>query len=296
LYVKRDEEYLKTARPLLNIGGLMRYNRGQGGIVLNQLNILDREKLPLNRIKKANITKALLANMGAVFAGTKTIVAGAGLQYEPVQIPDARFNAFVNRTGRPRWFPGPGDVSKMPVGDQTFANVDYHLSDFSTSPVPTVFMLKGGGSDVQETEVEGIKVGRAADALFFLHTFHPSGSIDGWQRQHDEAIRRDRELPDPPVVFQYVVHYADGKQEIVPVVWQAGVGTWISDAPAALPAAAVAWTGPLGEEQQAVVYSMQWNNPRPDVAIESIDIVSSPDGPKWGTPAVFAITTAKTMK
>ena len=221
----------------------MRYNRGQGGIVLNQLNILDREKLPLNKSKKANITKVLLANMGAVFAGTKTIVAGAGLQYEPVRIPDARFNAFVNRTGRPRWFPGPGDVSKMPVGDQTFANVDYHLSDFSTSPVPTVFMLKGSGSEVQETEVEGIEVGRAADALFFLHTFNPSGSIGGWQRQYDEAIRRGRELPEPPVVFQYVVHYADGEQAIVPVVWQAGVGSWVSDAPAALPAAAVAWTG-----------------------------------------------------
>jgi len=293
LYVKRDEEYLKTTRPLLNIGGLMRYDRGQGGIVLNQLNILDREKLPLNKRKKANITKALLANLGAVFAGTKTIVAGAGLQYEPVRIPDARFNAFVNRQGRPRWFPGPGDLSKMPVGDQTFANVDYHLSDFSTSPVPTVFMLGGNGSEVQETEIEGIRVGRAADALFFLHTFHPSGSIGGWQRQYDEAVRRGRALPEPPVVFQYVIHYADGQQALVPVVWRAGVGHWVSEAPTALPAAAVAWTGPLSGEEQAVVYSMQWNNPRPNASIESIDVVSGPDGPKWGAPAVFAVTTAK---
>ncbi len=228
LYVKRDEKYLENTRPLLNIGGLMRYNRGKGGIVLNQLNILEQEQLPLNKTKKANITKVLLANMGAVFAGEKTIVAGAGLQYEPVRIPDARFNAFVNRQGRPRWFPGPGDVSKMPVGNQTYANVDYHLSDFSTSPVPTVFMLKGRGSEVQETEIKGIDVGRAADALFFLHTFHPSGSIGGWQRQYDEAMRRNRALPEPPVVFQYVVHYADGEQAIVPVTWQAGVGSWTS--------------------------------------------------------------------
>ena len=296
LYVQRDQEYLENTRPLLNVGGLMRYNRGKGGIVLNQLNILEQEKLPLNKTKKANITKVLLANMGAVFAGTKTVVAGAGLQYEPVRIPDARFNAFVNRQGRPRWFPGPGDVGMMPVGDQTYANVDYHLSDFSTSPVPTVFMLKGSGSEVKETEINGLRVGRTADAVFFLHTFHPSGSIGGWERKYDEAIRRDRSLPESPVVFQYVIHYVDGEQAAVPVSWQSGVGRWISDAPSALPAAAVAWSGPLSNEEQAVVYSMQWNNPRPGVSIESIDIVSSPDASKWGAPAVFAITTAKATR
>jgi beta-galactosidase len=293
LYVKRDEAYLQNTRPLLNIGGLMRYRRGKGGIVLNQLNILEREKLPLNKTKKANITKVLLANIGAVFAGTKTVVAGAGLQYEPVQIPDARFNAFVNRQGRPRWFPGPGDVSKIPVGNQTYANVDYHLSDFSTSPVPTVFMLKGRGSEVEETEIKGIPVGKNADAVFFLHTFNPSGSIGGWQRQYDQASERGRALPEPPIVFQYVIHYVDGERAIVPVVWKKGVERWFSDAPSALPSAAVAWTGPLAGEEQAVVYSMQWNNPRPDAAIVSIDIVSSPDGQKWGAPAVFAITTAR---
>jgi hypothetical protein len=296
LYVKRDEDYLNSTRPLLNIGGLMRYDRGQGGIVLNQLNILDREKLPLNKSKKANITKALLANMGAVFAGTKTIVAGAGLRYEPVMIPDASFNAYVNRSGRPRWFPGPGDLSKIPVGRQNFANVDYYLSDFSTSPVPTVFMLKGNGSEVEESEIQGLRVDRTADAIFFLHTFHPSGSISGWQRNRDQAIQRGRELPEAPVVFQYVVHYADGTQQLAPVTWQKEVGPWLVGAPAALPAAAVAWTMPLSDEEQAVVYSMQWNNPRPDVEIESIDIISSPDGPKWGAPAVFAITTATAVE
>ncbi len=292
LYVKRDPEYLANVRPLLNIGGLMRYSRGPGGIVLNQLNILDAEKLPLNKVKKATITKVLLANMGAVFAGTRTVVPGAGLTYRPVPIPDSQFNAFVHRQGRPRWFPGPGDVSKMPVGDQTYANVDYHLSDFSTSPVPTVFMLKGRGSEVEETEITGIQVDQAADAVFFLHSFHPGGAVSSWQRQYDQAIERDRPLPDPPVVFQYVIHYRDGQQVQVPVVWQEGVSDWLSPSPQALPGAAVAWTGAVDDQQQAVVYSMQWNNPRPDMPIADIDIVPSTEGSNWGVPAVFAITTA----
>jgi hypothetical protein len=218
------------------------------------------------------------------------------LQYQVVQIPDARFNAFVHRQSRPRWFSGPGDVSRMPVGQQTYANVDYRLSDFSTSPVPTVFMLKGSGSDVQDTEIEDIRVGRAADAVFFLHTFHPSGAIGGWQRKVDDAVRRRRDLPDPPVVFQYVIHYQDGQDQTVPVRWRTGVGPWVSQTPTALPEAAVGWTGEIGDDSKAVVYSMQWNNPRPDATIESIDIVSSPDGPKWGAPAIFAITTAKSTK
>jgi beta-galactosidase len=292
LYVKRDQEYLNRARPLLNIGGLMRYRRGNGGIVLNQLNILDQERLPLNKTKKATITKVLLANMGAMFSGGTTVVAGVGLRYEPVQIPDARFNAFVNRQGRPRWFPGPGDVSKMPVGDQTYANVDYRLSDFSTSPVPSVLMLKGHGSEVEDTKIAGIQVGRQADAVFFLHTFHPGGAVDRWQRQFEEAVERGRTLPEFPTAFQYVILYEDGQQTIVPVKWGKGVGNWVSESPSALPDAAVAWTGALEDDQQAVVYSMQWNNPRPDVPIKSIDLISSPDNSRWGAPAVFAITTA----
>jgi hypothetical protein len=153
-------------------------------------------------------------------------------------------------------------------------------------------MLKGRGSEVEETEITGIRVGREADAVFFLQTFHPSGAVDRWQRQFDEATQRGRTLPDAPIVFQYVIHYDDGQQAIVPVVWGRGVGKWVSESPSALPDAAVAWTGPLEDDQQAVVYSMQWNNPRPDVPIKSIDIISSPDGSKWGAPAVFAITTA----
>ena len=92
------------------------------------------------------------------------------------------------------------------------------------------------------------------------------------------------------------VRYADGKQEYVPVRWRVGVGPWVSDAATALPAAAVGWSGPLSDDEQAAVYSMQWNDPRPDSAIDCIDIVSSPDGPKWGAPAVFAITTAKAVR
>jgi hypothetical protein len=40
-----------------------------------------------------------------------------------------------------------------------------------------------------------------------------------------------------------------------------------------------------------VVYATQWNNPRPEQKIQSVDILAVEDG-KWGVPAVFAITAA----
>ena len=39
---------------------------------------------------------------------------------------------------------------------------------------------------------------------------------------------------------------------------------------------------------------MQWTNPRPQVAIATIDLVAGEE--KWGSPAVFAITAATMRK
>jgi len=208
-------------------------------------------------------------------------------------------NVGVNRQGRPRWFSGPGDVSAIPVGEQTYANVDYELSDFSTSPVPTVLMLKGHSSEVQESEIRNIAVNKKADALFFLHTFNRSRSIGGWERKYQDALRRCRTPPEAPTLFQYVVHYTDGESIAVPVRWQDAIGHWVSAAPKAFPQAAIAWTHAFEDNaagEKAVVYSMQWNNPRPDATIKSLDITYGPDGNRWGAPAVFAITAATAMQ
>jgi len=126
--------------------------------------------------------------------------------------------------------------------------------------------------------VEGIPVGCKADVLFFLHTFHRTKE---WQTQGDKK--------DPPVLFKYVVHYADGKSIEVPVFYGRGAGHWIAEEPQGLPDAAVAWAAPFPNDpkRQAVVYQMTWANPRPSAVIRSID-VNSGDG--YGIPVVLAIT------
>ena len=52
--------------------------------------------------------------------------------------------------------------------------------------------------------------------------------------------------------------------------------------PAGLKAAALAWAAPFPgdkSDEQAVVYQFAWTNPRPEVAIESIDMLYGPAGP-----------------
>ena len=54
--------------------------------------------------------------------------------------------------------------------------------------------------------------------------------------------------------------------------------------------AQIAWVKSYGDGTSAVAYSMQWNNPRPGVAIRSIDFAYGKD--RRGVPALLAITAA----
>ena len=293
LMVKRPDAYLGRVKPLLNLGGLMRYDFGKGGLVLNQLKLLEREVNPVNADKKRTVLKLLLANLGAVFAGGRAVVVGSQLAYAPVRIPDQRYNAYVRADMQPAWWKGPGDLSSLPVGEQTFAGVRFFLSNFSTSPVPTIFMLRGHEAQVKEERIEGLEVKAKADALFFLHTCNRNpNAIRDWERQ--AAQRRERkEAVEPPVVLTYRVRYADGGEALVPVRWGQEIGHWLARDPVGLPNAAVAWTGRLAgakDGEQAVVWMMQWTNPRPEAEIAAVDLVAGEA--KWASAAVLGLTTA----
>jgi len=284
--VKRSDEYRKTVVPLLNVGGLVKYRMGPGGVLLNQVRVLEAEANPVNAEKKQTIVATLLRNLGAVFAGERTIIPGANLAYNPVPLGE-KCNQFL--TGDKGWLSGQPDLAHFPVGENTLAGVTYEVRDFKTSPLPSCVML--AGRDAKGTlpnSVEGIAVGRKADVLFFLHAFH----------QTEDWRPNDQEKNNPPAVFKYVVHYADGKTAAVPVLYSRGVGHWITAKPQGLPGAAVAWAAPFPRdaERQAVVYQMQWSNPRPGEKITSIDIAyDEKTGNRYGVPAVLGIT-AGTVK
>ena len=292
--VKRPESFRENVKPLLNIGGLMRYTMGKGGILLNQLNITDKEVNPINSDKKATVVKTLLKNLGADFGGTKQEAADyydvVSYRYMPVKFEDGKFNAYMKKTGNDfPWFSNrPGDLSALPAGENKFDGVTYNILDFKTSPVPSCMMLSGFGSKTKQQEIKNLKIGMKCDALFFLHTFNAK----------DELLKMT-DMKNPPVLFKYIVNYAGGTKLEIPIKWLSETGNWYARDSASCSNASVAWSADIQDDKdagKAVLYSMKWLNPNPDGKIESVDLCYTPEKDKWGTPSLLAITAGTLIK
>ncbi len=272
-------QFTQTVKPMLNIGAMLQYVKGSGGVVLCNLNLLENEAVPVNKTKKRTILATVLRNLKAPFAG-KTVIAGADVDYTPIDI-HTKATTYKDERG---FF---GDDSRtfkgLPQGRQRFAGVDYDIYEMPTSPVPQVLMLGGKGlPEDLPAEITGIPVHCKADALFFLHT----ARLD--QRMDDRDRREHRKF----AIFKYIVHYADGQSEEVPIYAEIDIDHYVQQQPKALPGAQIAWTRPYEDSQDhAVAYAKQWNNPRPDVEIESVDMVYVDKD--RGVPALLAITAAR---
>jgi len=149
--------------------------------------------------------------------------------------------------------------------------------------VPTVVMVGGRGVPGNLPEqVAGVPVGRKADALFFLQ----AARVD--QPRNDQDRKENKQIE----LAKYVIHYADGKTEPVPLCLEIDIDSYKQPGgPRPLPGAQVGWVGKYeSPEFHAVAYVKQWNNPRPVVPIASIDLVCGKD--RRGVPALIAVTAA----
>jgi beta-galactosidase len=280
LFAVRPPTFHQKVRPLDSVGGMVEYPMGKGGIVLCNLKFQEREAVPVNAEKKRRILSTILANLQAPFAGGSEIIAGAKLEYEPVDI-SSKANQYRNERG---WFGDAAETLKdLPSGRNVFAGVPFLVHEFTTSPVPTVIMLGGSGVPGNLPDaVEGIPVRRKAAALFFLHAARVDVPIQDWER-------RERKRPE---VFRYIVHYADGSTAAVPIILGEDVDDYRQKEPRPLPGAQIAWTKAYaGTDRSAVIYAKQWNNPKPGVEISSLDLVYGDE--RRAVPALIAVTAAR---
>ena len=89
-----------------------------------------------------------------------------------------------------------------------------------------------------------------------------------------------------------MVHYADGQSTEVPVLAEVDIDHFVQREPVALPGAQLAWTARFeNSDDYAVAYGKQWNNPRPDVVIQSVDLVYGKDKDR-GVPVLISLTAA----
>jgi len=300
-------QFIRDKRPsngvfLDRAGGLVAFKNGRGGIFLNQIKFMEDEPLEENDAKKVALAGTILQNMGVGTGSSKVAVAGVNIKYETLDI-SGFCNCFITeRRGKTGWFGRKGqDLSRLPLGEQLFADVKYHVIDFSTSPVPDCIMLgdlRGSPSGLMR-EIKGIKVGKKADVLFFLHTANVTRPLNDRERSRIGASRNEFALPQ---VARYVLNYTDGEKLEVPVILEKHINHWLQEKPDALEAAAVAWHAMLNdnEKRHAVLYSMKINNQRRDVEIATIDILPGIDDKGNTTnravPVVIAITTGTILE
>ena len=158
----------------------------------------------------------------------------------------------------------------MPLGRQTFYGVPFQVLDPTTNGGRAIVTLRGANATPQLPEkVEGIPVGNRVRCLYFLHTA-------AWG--------------NPGEPGKYVVRYEDGQTLDVPLRIPGNTHNWWngydpSEESRPVPVR-VTETG-TGKPAWRYLRVWQWDNPRKDVAILSLDVVSNA-GPS--TPILIAVT------
>jgi beta-galactosidase len=287
LGVERSQDFRQKVKPLLNIGALVKYPKGDGGILLNQIKLVETESTPVNTEKKLKLLSALLRNLGAAFDTGRVIVTGMDLEYHPVLMKDY-VNVFLDADHN--WPDKDNDLSLLPIGEQKFKGVSYDVYEYKTALFPHAVMLRGSAQSTGGRELPEkvrVKVDRKADAVFFLHA-----ALEN-QKYRPPRRRRNDPPAKPPVLFTYFIRYQDGQVQAVDVRLDEGVGL-LTDKPRPLDKASVAWTGKAGagSRRDATVYQMVWTNPRPQAPIESIEFTHGPHGNTYAHPVLLGITTA----
>ncbi len=209
--------------------------------------------------------------------------AGVGAS-TPVQLAAEDYNVSGDplfRTEKPS-----PSLDELPSGSVELDGFQWELSP------GRALVLGGRGAEGKPAGVTGLQVGRKAEVLHFLHTLNPGPALEDWKLKLALSKRKAVLPPEPPTVFGYVVHYADGEDLEVPVRWREGVGAWLQTGQGRpMPWAEVAWSKELAG-RTAALYHMRWPNPRPKVAIDSVDLVSGNDPvTDYGAPALLGIST-----
>lgn len=267
--LRRSSEFVPEGLPdgavaLTGPPGLVRVPYGKGCVLLSQLLWHDS---PLNRLEGLRIASILLTNLG-VPLDQRAWGPVDETRFRTIDLAGMCNLGFAGDPGAGWMDHGPVALAELPLGLQVLARTPFAIIDPAGNGGRSVIALRGTARPAYPAEVRGIPVGGKARALHLLHTC-------AWGR------------PDGAEALRYVVHYADGSEESIPVRVGAEIADWYVD-PAPLPLAQVAWQGHTADKPGPIgLYTMRWVNPHPDKEIAGLDVVSGGGDP---VPVVVAIT------
>jgi WD domain, G-beta repeat len=156
-------------------------------------------------------------------------------------------------------------LDSLPTGIQALADTSRLRYDLRG-----VVQLRNEIRDSDDpSSAEGIVVQQKCRKLHFLHSAHFCETED-------------------TAVGAYVLHYADGRQEEVPIRYGQHVRDWVLSVDQdELRDATVAWTGTHPIKGTIRVFEQSWENPHPEVEIETLDFMSTL---RHSAPFLIAIT------
>ena len=185
-----------------------------------------------------------------------------------------KYNALLTE----QWHPdanglpsGANHLASLPRGIQKLDGVEFDVRGVIQVTGTQAEFAGAAFPDAQK----GLKVARKCNRLYMLH-----GA--GWQAENGTVIGK------------YVLHYAGGETATLNVVYGVDVRDWWASSGELKEAksATIAWTGsnPATEATSASLrlFKRTYQNPKPEVMIETIDFVSSQSD---SAPFLIAITT-----
>ncbi len=277
-FVAPADDAGERAQLLTRPGTLLQVPAGKGYFLLSQLRL--DEPVADVAVTASRLRALLLTNLGCTLRGE----GGAAVarkrrlqQYEyfPVDLaPYANRGIMDNKAaGIVGWTnQGENDMRALPTGRQTLAGIPFLFASPRTAIV--LHSTMANNLDLPK-EVRGIKVGRRADVLFFLHTAAWTG-----------------EKP-----FRYRVNYDDGTSVEIPILNGQHVLDWWADPERYAEAMAkhglfVAWRGDNPMRKGVLLPGCEWVNPHPDKGIQDIDFLTVLESGYNPVPVLAAITCA----
>jgi hypothetical protein len=164
----------------------------------------------------------------------------------------------------------------LPLGEQKFESIPFRIGARHIALGGT---LKPDGPDKIEIPVQ-----RKFSKLFILRATSNGGYPDPTHPTH---------IKDGSAIGQYMVRYADGGAEGIPVVYGEDVRDWWNwDKSKETKRGKIIWTGTNPGARvydlEIRLYESEWMNPKPDIEVQSILYSSHMNTP--GAPFCAALT------
>ncbi|MCE5237460.1 hypothetical protein LLH23_03100 [bacterium] len=277
-FVSPGDDLADRAERLTRPGGLLQIPVGKGYLLLNQLRL--DEPHPDCAVTVTRLRSLLLTNLGCALRPEGGSLLARQRRLRDYDFFSVDLSPYANRglrddraAGLVGWTnQGENDMRALPTGQQRFADIPFLIS---TPRSAVVLYSQSAENAGLPREVKGIRIGRRADTLFFLHTI-------AW-----DALNP----------FKYRVNYEDGTVLEIPIVRGQQVMDWWTDPTGEVEAMArhgmfVAWRGDNPMHRGVTLPGWEWRNPHPDKVIRDLDFCTVPESGYVPVPVLVALTGA----